>query len=254
MLLFLIHYECHYLLRYLKIVSWWIWNIERAVFCIKPRSVINDFPLQKPFPLCSVPVAGLSWGDVHVFMPSRGFWGLAEKLFYSEAEICVKSAGFHSWALFVPPPNYCWNGFLKAAHDKSFLWLWSFLSKQSSHGSQCEGSQSVFCKILHCTEKTHRFLFVSEFYLVNISFKVVLLLFCFENILLPIKPVVIVLQQSVKFVPRVHVEAGFRNKHLFNYCTGSLTWAHNLVFFYTCSCLRWSTPTTILQKCNFPQC
>lgn len=156
---FLINNKCHYLFRYLKNELWWIWNIERAVFCIKPRSLINEFLYKRIFPLCSVPVAGLSWGDVHVsrprlhvFTPSRGFWGFAEKLFYSETEICKCEISWISFLSFIfAPLNYCWNGFLKAAHDKSFLWLWSFLSKQSSHGSKCEGSQSVFSKILHCT-------------------------------------------------------------------------------------------------------
>lgn len=102
---FLINYKCHYLFRYLKIVLWWIWNIERAASCTKPRSLINEFLYKSLFPLCSVPAAGLSWGDVHVFTPSRGFWGFAEKLFYSETEICKCEISWISFLSFIPPPE-----------------------------------------------------------------------------------------------------------------------------------------------------
>lgn len=109
-----------------------------ALYLLTPVVCADEFGFS-PQPLCSLPAAGYSWGgldvcrpSLHIFKPTWSFWGFAEKLFL-----------FRNWNLlawnqldFIPelyfsPLNYCWYGFLKAANDKSFLWLWSFLSRQS---------------------------------------------------------------------------------------------------------------------------
>lgn len=83
--------------------------------------------------------------SLHIFTPSWSFCSFAEKLFLFRNRNLLKSAGFHSWALLFSSLNYCWYGFLKAANDKSFLWLWSFLSKQSWHRSKWAHSVSQSC-------------------------------------------------------------------------------------------------------------
>lgn len=83
--------------------------------------------------------------SLHIFTPSWSFCSFAEKLFLFRNPNLLKSAGFHSWALLFSSLNYCWYGFLKACNDKSFLWLWSFLSKQSWHRSKWAHSVSQSC-------------------------------------------------------------------------------------------------------------
>lgn len=139
-----------------------------AVFCIKSRircAHRHIFTVEKKYMVCadrclsfllSLPalfqlqvLAEVVLCQVctfsHLHRASEVLW---RNCFYSETEICWREISFNFiHELYIFPLNYRWYGFLKAANDKRFLWLWSFLSKQSGHRSKWA---HPVCKILHC--------------------------------------------------------------------------------------------------------
>lgn len=125
---------------------------ERAVFCIRSgiwctqwhkmkqyMNIYKDISMLFTFSLflgCLGGLLGLS-AQFHLQVLAGEVWMFASQVctfscligasvLFSQnlKSVSVKSAGFPSWAFtFSYSLNYCWYGFLKAANDKSFLWL-----------------------------------------------------------------------------------------------------------------------------------